>query len=42
MGLSCPAAMTGGYALVLEKFDDGSLEAYSDSLTARDYDDLLS
>ena len=40
VGLSCPAAMTGGAALVLEKFDDGSLEEYREALTARDYDDL--
>ena len=39
-GLGCPAAMTGGAALLLEKFDDGSLEEYYDALTARDYDDL--
>jgi len=40
VGLSCPAAMTGGAALVLEKFDDGSLEPYYDALTTRDYDEL--
>ncbi|MDZ7688749.1 MAG: acyl-CoA dehydrogenase family protein [Halobacteriales archaeon] len=39
-GLGCPAAMTGGAALLLEKFDDGSLDEYYDALTARDYDDL--
>ncbi|PSP49271.1 acyl-CoA dehydrogenase [Halobacteriales archaeon QH_7_69_31] len=40
VGLGCPAAMTGGAALVLEKFDDGTLEDYYDALTTRDYDDL--
>ena len=40
-GLGCPAAMTGGAALLLEKFDDGSLQEYYDGLTARDYDDLM-
>ncbi len=40
VGLSCPAAMTGGAALVLEKFDDGSLDEYYDALTAREYDEL--
>ncbi|MFT4882910.1 MAG: acyl-CoA dehydrogenase [Natronomonas sp.] len=40
VGLSCPAAMTGGAALVLEKFDDGTLEEYYDALTSRDYDEL--
>jgi acyl-CoA dehydrogenase len=40
VGLSCPAAMTGGAAIVLEKFDDGMLEEYYDALTTRDYDDL--
>jgi len=39
-GLTCPGAMTGGAALVLEKFDDGTLADYYDGLTARDYDDL--
>jgi acyl-CoA dehydrogenase len=40
VGLSCPAAMTGGAALVLEKFDDGTLEEYYEALTTRDYDEL--
>jgi acyl-CoA dehydrogenase len=40
VGLGCPAAMTGGAALLLEKFDDGTLEHYYDALTTRDYDDL--
>jgi acyl-CoA dehydrogenase len=41
VGLSCPGAMTGGAALVLEKYDDGSLAEFYDGLTARDYDELL-
>ncbi|ADQ68554.1 acyl-CoA dehydrogenase [Halogeometricum borinquense DSM 11551] len=41
VGLSCPGAMTGGAALVLDKFDDGSLQRFYDGLTARDYDDLM-
>jgi acyl-CoA dehydrogenase len=40
VGLSCPAAMTGGAALVLEKYDDGSLEEYYDALTTREYAEL--
>ncbi|PSP67830.1 acyl-CoA dehydrogenase [Halobacteriales archaeon QS_1_69_70] len=40
VGLSCPAAMTGGAALVLEKFDDGTLEDYYDALTARTDEEL--
>jgi acyl-CoA dehydrogenase len=40
VGLSCPAAMTGGAAVVLEKFDDGTLDAYYDALTAREYEGL--
>ncbi|QLD90379.1 acyl-CoA dehydrogenase family protein [Natronomonas salina] len=40
VGLSCPAAMTGGAAIVLEKFDDGTLDEYYDALTTREYDDL--
>ncbi len=40
-GLGCPAAMTGGAALLLEKFDDGDLEEYYDALTARDYDEHI-
>jgi acyl-CoA dehydrogenase len=41
VGLGCPGAMTGGAALVLNKFDDGSLQRFYDGLTARDYDDLM-
>ncbi|NHN46203.1 acyl-CoA dehydrogenase [Halostella sp. JP-L12] len=40
-GLACPVAMTAGAALVLEKYDDGDLAAYYDSLTARDHGDLI-
>ena len=40
VGLGCPAAMTGGAAVLLEKFDEGTLEDYYDALTTRDYDDL--
>lgn len=40
VGIGCPAAMTGGAALLLEKFDDGNLDEYYNALTARDYDDL--
>jgi acyl-CoA dehydrogenase len=38
-GFACPASMTTGAAIVLEKFDDGSLDDYFQALTARDYDD---
>ncbi|USZ70965.1 acyl-CoA dehydrogenase family protein [Natronosalvus halobius] len=41
VGFDCPVAMTAGAALVLEKFDDGSLESYYDGLTSRTYDDLI-
>ncbi|GAA5058577.1 hypothetical protein GCM10025751_41780 [Haladaptatus pallidirubidus] len=41
VGLTCPVAMTAGVALVLERFDDGSLSDFFDRLTTRDYDDLL-
>ncbi|MFC7237105.1 acyl-CoA dehydrogenase family protein [Saliphagus sp. GCM10025317] len=41
VGFDCPVAMTAGAALVLEKFDDGSLESYYDGLTSRAYDDLI-
>jgi len=41
VGLGCPGAMTGGAALVLEKYDDGSLSEFYDGLTARDHDDLV-
>ncbi|EMA46487.1 acyl-CoA dehydrogenase family protein [Halobiforma nitratireducens] len=37
-GFDCPVAMTAGAALVLEKFDDGSLAEYYEALTSRDYE----
>ncbi|WP_440772209.1 acyl-CoA dehydrogenase family protein [Natronorubrum sp. DTA28] len=40
-GFDCPVAMTAGAALVLEKFDDGDLEAYYEALTSRTYEDLI-
>jgi len=40
-GFGCPVAMTSGAALVLEKFDDGSLEAYYDALVSRDRDEMI-
>ncbi|MFC7134513.1 MULTISPECIES: acyl-CoA dehydrogenase family protein [Salinibaculum] len=39
VGFACPASMTVGAAVVLEKFDDGSLDDYFQGLTAADYDD---
>lgn len=39
VGFACPASMTVGAAIVLEKFDDGSLQEYFEALTAADYDD---
>ncbi|WP_049971824.1 acyl-CoA dehydrogenase family protein [Haladaptatus cibarius] len=41
VGLTCSVAMTAGVALVLERFDDGSLSDFYDGLTTRNYDDLL-
>ncbi|ELZ22894.1 acyl-CoA dehydrogenase [Haloterrigena salina JCM 13891] len=41
VGFDCPVAMTAGAALVLEKFDDGSLAEYDEALTSRDYNDLI-
>ena len=40
-GFDCPVAMTTGAALVLERFDDGTLEEYYEGLTSRDYEDLI-
>ena len=40
-GFACPVAMTGGVALVLDRFDDGDLEEYFYGLTARDYEDVI-
>jgi acyl-CoA dehydrogenase len=35
-GFCCPVSMTNGAAIVLEKFDDGTLEEYFQGLTSRD------
>ncbi len=45
-GFACPVAMTGGAALVLEKFAEDSpdpdlLREYYEGLTARDYEDVV-
>jgi len=40
-GFACPVAMTGGVALVLERFDDGDLDSYFHGLTARDYENVI-
>ena len=40
-GFCCPVSMTTGAALVLEKFDDGSLEEYFEALTARNLEDHI-
>jgi acyl-CoA dehydrogenase len=40
-GFACPVAMTGGVALVLEKFDDGALSEYYEALTSRDPEAVL-
>jgi acyl-CoA dehydrogenase len=37
-GFTCPASMTVGAAIVLDKFDDGSLEGFFEGLTADDYE----
>jgi len=39
VGFACPASMTVGTAVVLEKFDDGTLDPYFERLTSADYDD---
>ncbi|WP_435194447.1 acyl-CoA dehydrogenase family protein [Natronomonas sp. EA1] len=41
VGFCCPVSMTTGAALVLEKFDDGSLSQYFDRLTSRDVDEHI-
>jgi len=41
VGLTCAASMTTGAAVVLDKFDDGSLSASLDGLTSADYEDHL-
>ena len=40
-GFCCPVSMTNGAAIVLEKFDDGSLEEYFEALTARDLEEHI-
>jgi acyl-CoA dehydrogenase len=35
-GFVCPASMTTGAAIVLDRYDDGTLQQYLDGLTARD------
>lgn len=40
-GFVCPVSMTNGVALVLEKFDDGSLDDYFERLTSRDADEHI-
>ena len=40
-GFCCPVSMTTGAAIVLEKFDDGSLAEYFEGLTARDVDEHI-
>ncbi|WP_254831076.1 acyl-CoA dehydrogenase family protein [Haloglomus salinum] len=40
-GFTCPASMTVGAAIVLEKFDDGPLEEFFQGLTADDYDEHI-
>ena len=40
-GFACPVAMTGGAALVLEKFDDGALDEFYHGLTARNHERLI-
>jgi acyl-CoA dehydrogenase len=41
MGFCCPVSMTTGAALVLERFDDGSLSEYFQALTSRDADEHI-
>ncbi|MGM0604091.1 MAG: acyl-CoA dehydrogenase family protein [Halobacteriota archaeon] len=40
-GLYCPVSMTAGVALVLDRFDDGHLDAQFDRLTSTDPDELI-
>lgn len=40
-GFACPVAMTAGAALVLDRFDDGDLDAYYRGLVSREYDDMI-
>jgi acyl-CoA dehydrogenase len=39
VGFACPASMTVGAAVVLDKFDDGALDEYFEGLTAAEYDE---
>jgi acyl-CoA dehydrogenase len=41
VGFACPASMTIGAAIVLDKFDDGSLDDYFQGLTAADDEDHI-
>ncbi|WP_435077691.1 acyl-CoA dehydrogenase family protein [Halococcus sp. AFM35] len=41
MGFVCPVSMTTGVALVLDAFDDGSLDDYFERLTSRSGDDHI-
>ena len=40
-GFTCPASMTVGAAIVLDKFDDGALSEFFGQLTSRDYEDHI-
>ena len=40
-GFCCPVSMTTGAAIVLDKFDDGTLAEYFEGLTARTLDDHI-
>ncbi|WP_256684762.1 acyl-CoA dehydrogenase family protein [Halococcus qingdaonensis] len=40
-GFVCPVSMTNGVALVLDEFDDGSLDDYFSRLTSRDADEHI-
>jgi acyl-CoA dehydrogenase len=40
-GFVCPASMTTGAALVLDRYDNGSLAEYFEGLTARDHDEHI-
>ncbi len=40
VGLGCPAAMTSGVALLLDRYDDGTLRHVYDAVTAREYDEM--
>ncbi len=41
VGFACPASMTVGAAIVLDKFDDGSLDDYFQGMTAADDGDHI-